>query len=490
MASAIENYSSSTIVNLAESICRKIEFDVFGETDTAQEAAKVLAVLFTQTFNQTNHAAALGALLQIAQSDILNFMRSPTTETSRKACVLIKAVGCGSPGAFCQLLKSIMPSLLTIWQAGDGDIASMGSMLNVFNGILDDRNFCSIFPVLSQAPEPPPGRLTRESNETHVKVLQAFKDSLLQIYDVALCSQETSIRIMAVKGQLKMALIQKFLSYEELAMIVETFSTILLNKDLENDLRQQAMEGLLQMSRYTEEEISTLPAGASSPTCDAGATLVKNIVFPAFADAIEASHSKAKYQRCGDLFKIWGGICLDVKLFEWFLEDMRDLLVSALNNSDILVARMVLASLKPAIESHILRIRKSSGSLRFPLNNSAVDYFGFGKQLCRMIIDFDENEESVRIRQCALILEDNDLTDVGYILMLLFRSVEACQKDVAAELFTLFGLSKDDDVTKRGRGFLCGGSNLVHPSKEYRRTAILSRYILASLRPSAKVSCK
>lgn len=463
-----------------------IKYDSYSETDTALEGAEVLKNIFNRVFVEEDDIQKQSSLLEYAAKEIKDFMTTPTAQTSRKACILVKAVGHGSQLAFSSLLQLVMPTLMTIWQDADGKVEAMEALLKLFNQMLDDLNYCT-----DSTEQLPPGQLTRHSNSSYISNLENFKERLVELYDISLRHQESSIQILAVKGLIKFVLIRSFLSYAELSIIVQSLCATMLSKDCKDELRTESINGLVQISRITAIEFPNLSVDTQDSQGHVGAALIKSIVFPEILAAVsDDALLSDDYQHQVDVYKIWAKISIDVKVFEDFLMAMIKRLESGLKSPNLETARIILYFIRSGLEGHILHIRKFSGSLKFPLNNSPVDYLRVVKALFNLIITFDEQEFSIKPRQFSstISLDDSGFADVGYIAMLVCRSVEAYQKDAASEVFTLFVSREEGSVFSNVKDQLSRGSALLHTSGEYRRPMILSKFLLASLRPNSKVN--
>lgn len=497
-------YSPTAVLPYLGGCWDLIKYEAYSEMDSnaALQGASALSSIVEKAFEPEEDGAEQRKLVQRATKEILDNMEKPTKESSRKAMLIVSAVAGGSALAFSRLLRSIMPALLTIYQDLDGNLSATTALLKLFNRILDDTNSnkASTFYTPPSIAEIQPQKLRC------IGTLENFREELLELYDIALRQQETSIRVTALQGLVKLAQIPCFLSADEISMILQSLIAIVLAPEHEDELHVETVSGLQLLSAISEDQIRDNVTSAEGQnmtnTCRDGAGMMENTVFPTLlAAAPLPPNTNGKYTtgqeatdlygKIAEIYDVLAAISPEVKVFDAFLRTMKEKLEQALKSSTIEMVMIILFTTASGLQQHTAHFRKFSGGLKYPLDKSPIKYDQFVKELFSLAVAFDEHSFSITTRIYPNItLDDHFLDWVGRIAMMVFRSVRSYQESAAAEIFTLFVTNSDAKTSKAIENKLQGWHSHNEASQDQRRTVILSKYLLASLRPDPEVCYK
>jgi RNAPII transcription regulator C-terminal len=190
----------------------------------------------------------------------------------KQAMEILFYVASASPFAFHLVLKGVLPPLQTVLSDIDA-LTKKRELLKVIHRLLDARivlvknQYESGFPALSiidgVCESVPSGTLGSGG-------LSFFRDDLFEIFAVALTRTpkgESSLRIVAVQGLVKLVMLPSLLAPGEVGMIIQHLNDLVLDmEDLEDELKEQAILGLLGIGRHYPQHIAdvTFPAFLST----------------------------------------------------------------------------------------------------------------------------------------------------------------------------------------------------------------------------------
>jgi DNA repair/transcription protein MET18/MMS19 len=268
LRACIESYELHPIATWSSQIWDALKFEVLNATedDLADEALKVLKAMAEQLSYddltlQTLERTPLFRFVDIVAKECLKHLHEPQQRYAKQSGQIIGKVASGSPFSFHLIIKGTLPELMTIIQDTDA-ITKKRELLEVICKILDARfelvqaQEASEFPAL--------GLLDAISESCAMGTvayggLTFFHDVLFETFVVTLAStppQETSIRITAVKGLLKLVQLPGFLAQIEVGMIIQHLNKLILDKDgVTYSLREEAILTLQEVAKLHAQPI-------------------------------------------------------------------------------------------------------------------------------------------------------------------------------------------------------------------------------------------
>ena len=179
-------------------------------------------------------------------------LQAPQHKQAKPAGQILRSLGTASPFALLVIVKTVMPTMLTLYQDSD-DVAKKRALLEAILQILHSAMFSYGLSTISTQLENP---------------LEPFKDRLFETISQALMStvkEEVSFRVMALKCMVLLCSLRKYLQDNEIGMAIQYFDEVVLLEhysDLDH-LKDEAIEALVDISKIK-------PA------------LIMDITFPAF----------------------------------------------------------------------------------------------------------------------------------------------------------------------------------------------------------------
>jgi len=268
LSACIEHYDLQPVATWSSQVWDALKFEVLNATedDLADEALKTLQATaerlsYDGLTLQTLERTPLFRFVEVIAKECVKHLHEPQQRYARQSGQIIGKVACGSPFAFHLIIKGVFPELMTIIQDTNA-ITKKKELLEVINKILDARF------ELVQAQEysdfPSLGILDAVSESCAVGTvayggLTFFRDILFETFALSLTNsppQETSIRITAVRGLLKLVKLPGFLAPIEIGMIIQHFDKLVLDKDdVGDDLRDEAILALQEVARLHQQSV-------------------------------------------------------------------------------------------------------------------------------------------------------------------------------------------------------------------------------------------
>ncbi len=255
MASCAASYSVTQLSKYSVTLWDSLKYEILNvqEEDLAEEALAALqatAARLSQGLTTSEQNSALARYLQPITKECNEQLQQPQHKQAKPAGRILRSLSGASPIAFRLVVMTVMPAILTIYQAAE-NISKQRALLEVLVQIFDSA--IAIYGIKSSSPQP-----TDIENP-----LQEFKDELFELASQALMSTsagEISFRIMAVKCLLRLCSLRNYLEDGEAGMVVQYFDEIILSEDLNglDELKSEAIQALVEISRFKPDLIMSI----------------------------------------------------------------------------------------------------------------------------------------------------------------------------------------------------------------------------------------
>jgi DNA repair/transcription protein MET18/MMS19 len=267
LSACIVHYELQPIATWSPQVWDALKFEVLNATedDLADEALRVLQTMAEQLSYdgltlQTLERTPLFRFVDVVAKECVKHLHEPQQRYARQSGQIIGKVASGSPFSFHLIIKGVFPELMTIIEDTDA-ITKKKELLEVINKVLDAR--FSLVQAQESSEFPALGLLDAVSESCAVGTiayggLTFFRDILFEMFALCLTNsppQETSIRITAVRGLLKLAKLPGFLAPIEVGMIIQHFDKLVLDDDVGDDLRDEAILALQEVAKLHEQPI-------------------------------------------------------------------------------------------------------------------------------------------------------------------------------------------------------------------------------------------
>lgn len=253
------SYSVSIMSNYSITLWDALKYEILNvqEEDLAEEALsslQAIAIRLSHGLTSTDPKTHLARYFRPITKECNEQLQEPQHKQAKPAGQILSSIATTSPIAFFLIVKAVIPPLLTLYEAADS-IATQRALLEVFVQLFNAAIVVQSLPDLS-------------TSESHIsQPLDNFHDRLFKLTSQALMStskDEVSLRIVALKGLLRLCSLRKYLSDNEIGMAVQYFDEIVLDEEhTRDDLKNEAIGALVEISK-------------SKPH------LIMDITFPAF----------------------------------------------------------------------------------------------------------------------------------------------------------------------------------------------------------------
>ncbi len=477
LSACIEHYDLQPVATWSSQVWDALKFEVLNATedDLADEALRTLQTMaerlsYDGLTLQTLERTSLFRFIDVVAKECVKHLHEPQQRYARQSGQIIGKVASGSPFAFHLIIKGVFPELMTIIQDTDA-ITKKKELLEVINKVLDAR--FELVQAQESSEFPALGILDAVSESCAIGTiayggLTFFRDILFEMFALSLTNsppQETSIRITAVRGLLKLVKLPGFLAPIEVGMIIQHFDELVLDKDdVGGDLRDEAIIALQEVARLHEQPIIDISFSA---------------MLAALPDVlIDDKDSK----NCLPVLEALARIGSEGFPFTILSVRLRNKLDDVLRRSVSQVyAHTILAGLLYAVRQR--EAAKSGGTTYY--NKESDDatgpdsaYIVLVKHLYRLVT-YPEGRNTepshhglrrIEMNQGSVYPDDTFLDLVGKIAMTVIRSMTANNQAWAAgQAFTLFeGLSPQK-------------VDLAIATQLQNRTLVLSMHLIAGL---------
>ena len=242
------------------------------EEDLAEEALvslQAIAIRLSHGLTSTDSKTHLARYLRPITKECNEQLQEPQHKQARPVGQILSSLGTASSVAYFLVIKAVVPPLLTLYQAADS-IAKQRALLEVLVQLFNAAIVVKSLPIIPS------------SDPCLAQPLDSFHDGLFELMSQALMSttkDEVSFRIVALKGLLRLCLIQGYLKDNEIGMAVQYFDEIVLEDDPNgrDDLKNEAIQALVEISKVKPH-------------------LIMDITFPAFMARLPDSSPDEKIE--------------------------------------------------------------------------------------------------------------------------------------------------------------------------------------------------
>lgn len=436
---------------------------------------------------QTLERTPLSRFVDVVAKECVKHLHEPQQKYAKQSGQIIGQVASGSPFAFHLIIKGVFPELITVVQDTIA-LTKKKELLEVFNKVLDARLELANDEQSSDFPSFGILDLISESCAVGTIAyggLTFFRDVLFEMFALTLthtAPQETSIRMTAVRGLLKLVKLSGFLSPVELGMIVQHFNELVLDKDnTGNDLQEEAVRALQVVAKL-------------HPQC------IVEITFPSFLgalpDVLKDDKDVINYL---PVLEGLARIGSDDHLFAVFVRRLKSKLDDVVRNSlSQVYAHAILAGLLYAIQQRETTSQVSAANPESSEEQARSCYLQQKKEYSDLVrhlycyvtvlCTYTEgpykgkqfiNERPLETVHGLMYPDDIFLDFIGRIGMTAIRAMDVEDQDWAAsQVFTLFAEfpSKESEVAVRQTQ-----SDITNANPAQKRILTLSTYLLAGL---------
>lgn len=393
-------------------------------------ALQAIASKLGSRLGSADQTSALGRYLRPITKECNEQLREPQHKQAKPAGQILSSLSRASPVALLLIVRAVLPSVLTIYQAAESiskQRALLEVLVNVFDSAIAIQDTISISSLSTDVQDP----------------LEPFKDRLFELVSQALMStsaEEVSFRIMAVRCLLRMCSLRNLLQENEAGMIIQYFDEIILDEGSNgrDNLKNETIQALVEISK-------------SKPN------LIMSITFPAFMAKLPDS---SPIDQMTYIVTLEGLARLSVE------RSISDTLIRRLLSKLDLVLQNGTSSAYPrAILSTLYYVLSQRNVVEDPSINT---YFE------RIVIGLISRAVLASIGQCptTALNEDSTLDTLGRLANLIVRGLdEERQQYVSLHIYSLFA----DEST-----FL-PIPDRVDPPKIQRLTMILSTWLMAGV---------
>jgi DNA repair/transcription protein MET18/MMS19 len=483
LSACIEHYDLQPVATWSSQVWDALKFEVLNATedDLADEALKTLQAMAARLSYdgltlQKLERTPLFRFVDVVSKECVKHLHEPQQRYAKQSGQIIGRVASGSPFAFHLIIKGVFPELMTIVQDTNA-ITKKKELLEVISKVLDAR--FELVQAQESSDFPALGILDAVSESCAVGTiayggLTFFRDVLFETFALSLTnspSQETSVRITAVRGLLKLVKLPGFLAPIEIGMIIQHFDKLVLDKDdVGDDLRNEAVLALQEVAKLHPQ-----------PVID--------ISFSAFLGALpDVVKDDKDAKDCLPVLEALARIGSEGFPFSVLLNRLKNKLDDVLRKSvSQIYAHTILAGLLYAIRQHEAAKQRGGTDLNSQDDHARSHddermYSDVVKSLYRKVSTVNSLPEGPKKGERLLALQplytagglvnpDDTLLDlVGKIGMTVVRSMKVERQGWAAEqVFTLF------------REFPPNQLDLTIATQLQNRTLTLSMHLMAGL---------
>ncbi|KAI9702073.1 MAG: hypothetical protein M1836_001417 [Candelina mexicana] len=434
LAACSASYRPSTIANYSITLWDSLKFEVLNaeEEDLADEALTVLQVIAKRLSEDPTTATSRTALTKYIEpisKECNQQLQEPQQKQAKPAGQILGTVAAASSSAFILVIKAAVAPLLTIYQ-DSGGFVKQRALLEVLNQLFDSA--MEVFgPWSSLTPYP-----------AIANPLVAFRDRLFEIFSQALMStakEEVSLRVVALKGLLRLCRLRNFLEDSEIGMVVQYFDEVVLLEESHgrDELKSKAIQALVQLSKVKSQ-------------------LIMDITFPAFMAKLPDADDDVQKQYLTTLEGL-AELSVEKEIFETLLRRL-------LNKLDVVVK----ATPAPAYPSAIL------STLLFVLRKRDL------KQDPKLGTYYEKVTDLIKRTTLSTGALQNSALKTIPVMDVLGRLSNLIVRDLSVEM-------QQKVAEQSYKLFTCRDEFQQVPlqataSVEQRRTMILSAYLLAGIR--------
>jgi DNA repair/transcription protein MET18/MMS19 len=497
MRRCIIRYGWRPAGNWSSQIWDALKYEVLNATEDelADEALSVLQTLsgclsLEETTLQTLENTVLYKYISAIVKECVKHFKEPQQKYAKEAGKIVGKVASGSAHSFHLVVKEVFPTLLTILQDTPA-LTKKRELLEVFNKVLDARL------DLAEKDEGKSSetldtiidtfQVTSLVDKSAYEGLTLFRDNLFEIFTLNLSSppkEEVALRTSAARGLLRLVKIPKFLTPNEVGMIIQHLNIVILDReDSGLDLRDESIRSLQEVAKLYPQDVAdiTFPAllGTLPDVADADGVMTHLPVLEA-------------------LSKIASANCEANVLFEILVRRLTRKFEDVIRQGESqFYARMILVGLLYGFGQLELACKKLSSPEQTLAKKRIHDQNGYViKYLCQFLtvsgynITADGERHYIGLRSLETakgseFADDHLLEVIGKICMTVIRFMDVKdQHSVGLEVFNLFA-----EIPPKVSKTVVRENQLdfLNSTKDQQRTLILSMYLLAGLNRKVRV---
>lgn len=429
------SYSGLSVANYSTMLWEAVRFEILTtqDEDLTEDALRAVGAIAECLSSDESKASfrALERYLGLITAECNKQLQEPQAKQAKPVGQLLGAVAGASLSAFVEVVKAVLPPLLSAFQ----DATSIGkqrALLSVLNRLLDAAiKLYGAWGSLAPYPEQP-------------SPLEPFKDDLFQILSRALMASgkdETSLRLVAIRGLLRLAELRESLTDDEIGMTVQYLDDVLLENDIqdEEELKNEAIAALAEVSRFRSR-------------------FILDITFPAFLATLPDQDRGASKRYLSSL-EVLARLSVDDHIFEVLVRRL-------LHKLDVVLPNGSTAEYVSVILSTLLYVLSQRQLHKDQQLGAYYDKLVVG--LFKRVVEPLQNDGSL-----TALNDESALHVIGKLAVAIGRALpEDRQYETANNVYTLYtpGYSSLDSAQAS--------------TVERRRTIMLSTYLVASIRPT------
>lgn len=436
MIACIQSYDPDTVSRYSITIWEVLKFEILNAqeeflSESSLQALQSIAQRLSEGVTTVSQDIPLAQYLRPITKECNEQLQEPQQKQAKPAQLILGALSASSPVAFTLIVQTVVAPIFTIYQEADG-IVKQRALLETLAVLFDSA--IHVF-----------GQWTPRGNDhTLENPLVEFKDQFSDVLGQALmgaAKEESSFRITALKGFLRLSTLRDFFQDNEIGLFVQYLDEILLKEELtgRDNLKKEAIAALAAISKHKPR-------------------LIMDITFPAFVATLpdEDDGTNSTYLSTLDTL---AQISVERDIFETLFRRLFSKFTVLLQKE-----QPGPSAYPRAILVTLLYVMQQRQMATDPNVDLYYDKVVVG--LCRSVAESASGKAKNEILNDATILDT-----LGRLCNLLVRSVSIQkQEQVAENVYSLFAASDFVPVPF---------SQNATPDQE--RTIIISTYLLAGL---------
>jgi DNA repair/transcription protein MET18/MMS19 len=437
LLACVTSYDPNTVSRYSITIWDALKFEILNSeevflSELSLQVLQSIAKCLSDHIAQVSQESPLADFLKPIIKECNEQLREPQQKQAKPARQILRSISTASAPSFILIIQAVVAPLFTIYQEVDS-IAKQRALLETLLTLFDS------------AVELYGTRTSRTPDLVLDNPLVAFQDRLTEVFSQALmgtAKEETSFRITALKGLLRLSTLRGFFQDNEIGLFVQYLDEILLKEESAGgkELQKEATSALAEISKYKPRVLMeiTLPAFmATLPDKDDG----KNFSYLTTLETLAQ-------------------ISIEKDIFETLVRRLLnklDLLLHDQGTSSPGYSRAILATILYAMDKR----------REIDPNQSLDGYYD------RIVVELCRKAAAASADENAGILRDVTVLDtLGRLCNLIVRSISREKQDTVAE--NIYSLFSPPDAFQP---VPFAQRRTVHQ----HRTMILSTYLLAGL---------
>ncbi|KAJ9254166.1 hypothetical protein DTO207G8_3743 [Paecilomyces variotii] len=442
LLACVRSYDPNTVSRFSIKIWEALKFEIFNAqeeflSESSLQVLQAIAKRLSEGVTQVSQELPLAHFLQPINKECNEQLREPQQKQAKPGRQILRSLSSASAVSFILMVQAVVAPLFTVYQEADS-ITKQRGLLETFVALFDSA--IDIFGTWT----------SRDPEVVFETPLAAFQDQLSEVLSQALmgtAKEEVSFRVTALKGLLRLSTLRKFFQDNEIGLFVQYLDEILLKEESvgRDDLKKEAIAALAEISKYKPR-------------------LIMDITFPAFVATLPdyAEDTKTEYMIT---LESLAQISVEKDIFETLVRRL-------LNKFDLLLQREEPGSVTYP-RALLLTILYVMGKRKLQEDQNLGSYYErITVGLCRKAASAASGKVPNRILNDAGVLDT-----LGRLSNLIVSALpRGKQEEVAENVYTLFNSAEIFKPVPFAET----------TSDDYRRTMILSTYLLAGLPKDSK----